>query len=95
MISERQLRNLPGNIETNPKKHVNVVSLKSGKELGIEEKQVEEKAVEKNKEKEKDDEPNWLVKEYKLKIPYLTKVKKGCMDKQFGKFLELFKQLQY
>ena len=80
-----------GNIETNPKEHVNVASLKSGKELGIEEKQVKEKVVEGNKEKEKDDEPNQPMKEYKPRIPYPAKVKKDHMDGQVGKFLELFK----
>ena len=59
---------------------MNVVSLRSGKELGIEEKQVEEKVVKKNKEKEKDDEPSQPIKEYKPKIPYPTKVKKDHMD---------------
>ena len=60
VIFERQLGNLLGNTKTNPKEHMNTVSLKSGKKLGIEEKQVKEKAIEKNKEKKKDDEPNQL-----------------------------------
>ena len=33
------------------------------------------------------------MKEYKLAIPYPVKLKKDHMDEQFGKFLELFKQL--
>ena len=82
---------MPGNTKTNPKEHVNAVTLRSGKELKVEEKQGEEKVVEKNKEKEKDDEPKQPMKEYKPKIPYLVKVKKDRMDEQFGKFCELFK----
>ena len=49
---------MAGNTETNPWEHVKVVSHRSAKELGVEEKQVEEKVAEINKEKEKDDEPN-------------------------------------
>ena len=47
----------------------------------------------KNKEKEIDDEPTKLMKEYKPKIPYHAKLKKDLMNEQFGMFLELFKQL--
>ena len=67
---------------------------KSGKELRIEEKQVKEKVVEEIKEKEKDNELNWPIKEYKPSIPYLVKVKKARMDERFSKFLELFKQFR-
>ena len=88
---ERQLKSFPGNTKTNPREHVDAMTLKSCKELGIEEKQGEEKATKKNKEKEKDNEPTQPVKEYKPKIPYPTKVKKDLMNEQFGKFLELFK----
>ena len=48
---------LPSNTQINPKEHVNAISLKSGKELEIEEKQGEEKVVKKNKEKKKNGEP--------------------------------------
>ena len=70
---------------------MNAVSLRSGKEFGIEEKQIGEKVVEKDKEEEKDHKPIWPVKEYKPKIPFPAKVIKDRMDDRFGKFLEPFK----
>ena len=54
---------------------MNTITLRSGKEMRIEEKKGEEKVGEKNKRNENDDEPTQSMKEYKPKIPYLTKVK--------------------
>ena len=71
---------MPGNTKTNPREHVNVVTLRSGKELEVEEKQGEENNAERNKRKKNDEELNRSVKEYKPKIPYPTKVKKDRMD---------------
>ena len=48
---------MPSNIETNPKEYAKAMSLKSGKKLIVKEKQGEEKAVEKNKEKKNDGKP--------------------------------------
>ena len=52
------------------------MSLRNGKELRAKEKQGEEKAVVKNKEKKKDDESIQLMREYKPTIIYLTKLKR-------------------
>ena len=47
---------------------------------------------ERGKEKpENSDKP--MPKEYKPPVPYPAKLKKDHIDAQFGKFLELFKQL--
>ena len=52
-----------------------------------------EKEANENQEKELDNKPTQPMKEYKPTIPYPTKLKKDHMDEQFGKFLELFKQV--
>ena len=59
--------------------------------MKVEEKQGEEKAAKKSKEKEKNGEPTQPMKEYKPKILYPTNLEKDFMNGQFGKFLELFK----
>ena len=62
--------------------------------LSKSEKKLAQEAVvsERGEEKpENSDKP--VSKEYKPSVPYPTKLKKDRIDAQFGKFLELFKQL--
>ena len=61
-----------------------VVTLRSGKQVQAKEMLDEEKVAEK-KENEKDYEPPQLVKEYKPTILYLAKLKKDHIDEQFWK----------
>ena len=67
------------------------MTLRSDKQLQEIERPKEKEAVKKKKEEDVKSEASQLVKEYKPTIPYPTKLKKDCMDEQFGKFLKLFK----
>ena len=94
MISKRPLGSLPSNIEPNPKEHVKAVTLRSGKVLAESEmKPAQEVDRNKGEEVKPENNDNPMPKEYKPPIAYPTKLKKDCMDVQFGKFLELYKQL--
>ena len=100
MLSDRTQGTLPSNTETNPREHVKAIALRSGKELeevqpkklaendeAIQEKQ-EEKKIESEKEREQP-----KREEIKHNIPYPGRLKQQQLDKQFGKFLNIFKQL--
>ena len=92
---------LPSNTEKNPREEVNAVTLRSGKELEEVEKEAR-KVVDKGKKvvedtPEKDDtessKPAPEVKPYKPKVPFPARLKQHALDKQFAKFLEVFKKL--
>ena len=53
-----------------------------------------EQPVERREEK-KIEKAMSLLKEYQPRIPYPARLKKDQMDAQFGKFLNIFKQLTY
>ena len=87
--------------EKNPREEVNAVTLRSGKELEEGEKE-QRKVVDKGKQvveenpKEDDTEsskPAPEVKAYKPKVPFPARLKQHALDKQFAKFLEVFKKL--
>ena len=99
-LSRRPQGGLPSNTEKNPREEVNAVILRNGKEL--EEVEKEPRKVEKGKKvveetpKEDDIEsskPAPEVKAYKPKVPFPTRFKQHALDKQFAKFLEVFKKL--
>ena len=99
-LSKKPQGGLPSNTEKNPREEVNAVTLRSGKEL--EEVEKEPRKVEKGKKvieetpKEDDTEsskPAPQVKAYKPKVPFLARLKQHALDKQFAKFLEVFKKL--
>ena len=108
ILSERNPGSLLENTETNLKEHVNAVVLRSGKELPpvvqedkkpkLEEPS-EEYHVSKGKEKQVENatdakcQPPHEVPEYKPTIPYPARLKKDKADEQYGRFLEIFKQL--
>ena len=98
LLSERSQGALPINIEKNPKEKVKVVTLRNGREL----EEVEKKKVDKGKEKaEKSQEVEVSQsskvaneeKKYKTRVPYPSRLKQQQLDKQFAKFLEVFKSL--
>ncbi|KAK5842351.1 hypothetical protein PVK06_004692 [Gossypium arboreum] len=92
LISERPLGSLPSN--TKSEENVKVVILRSGKVLVESKKKLTQEAVVSGRGEEKPENIDKLVlKEYKPPVPYLEKLKKDHIDAQFGKFLELFKQL--
>ena len=94
LVSERQQGSLPSNTEKNPKEQIKAVTLRSGKELRVEtEPHGKEENGKQSENKEKGDGNPKPVQGFQPTIPYPAKLKKDKMDEQFGKFLELFKQL--
>ncbi|XP_076954248.1 uncharacterized protein LOC143628579 [Bidens hawaiensis] len=101
LLSERQLGGLPRNTVTNPNAQANAITLRSGKttqyvvspsqsvddETEIPDK-VHDRQVPTSTAQVR--EP---VKPYVPPIPYPNRLKKEKMEAQYGKFLELFKQL--
>ena len=115
LLTERQLGSLPSNSEVNPRRegneHVKAVTLRSGKELAIQEQPpvTEEVETEKviqldqndNTEREQPQEKQSVGDKTETKdcpqpiapIPYPQRLKKHKLDKQFTKFMEVFKKL--
>ena len=115
LLTERQLGSLPSNSEVNPRRegneHVKAVTLRSGKELAIQEQPpvTEEVETEKviqpgqngNTEREHPQEKQSVGDTIEAKdcpqpitlIPYPQRLKKHKLDKQFTKFMEVFKKL--
>ena len=115
LLTERQSGSLPSNSEVNPRKegneHVKAVTLRSGKELAIQEQPlvIEEVEIEKviqpgqndNTEREQSQEKQSVGDKTEAKdcpqpiapIPYPQRLKKHKLDKQFTKFMEVFKKL--
>ncbi|KAL0291435.1 UNVERIFIED_CONTAM: Retrovirus-related Pol polyprotein from transposon opus [Sesamum radiatum] len=97
MVSGRREGQLPSDTEKNPKEQVNAVTLKNGKTLGEEppRKQMEETPDQEKEELKEETKGSPL----KLNVdtippyPYPKRVLKANLDKQFGKFLEIFKKI--
>src|SRR5438270_8270676 len=109
LLSQRQPGKLPSDTEKNPREHVNAVILRSGTtyegpkvNLKVDEKEIEENKdtyeevddeVERAKEKERVDQ---RVKEYAAKydrLPFPNRLKNQAEDKQYSKFLKIFRSL--
>ena len=115
LLTERQSGSLPSNSEVNPRRegneHVKAITLRSGKELAIQEQPpvTEEVEIEKviqpdqndNTEREQPYDKQSVGDKTKAKdcpqpiaqIPYPQRLKKHKLDKQFTKFIEVFKKL--
>ena len=101
MLSKRTPGSLPSNMETNPEEHVKATTLRSGKELQVQEtvhekkkereSEVEEQSVRKEESQEKISPA--LPKEYQPHLLYPSRLRKDRDDEQYKKFLKLFKQL--
>ncbi|KAI3797202.1 hypothetical protein L1987_32457 [Smallanthus sonchifolius] len=100
LLSERQQGSLPSNTISNPNAHVKAVTLRSGRtteetpalapqqdteESSIRIREITTPAAEKQRK-----EP---VRTYIPPIPYPGRLKKEKLEKEYGKFLGLFKQL--
>ncbi|XP_031398546.1 uncharacterized protein LOC116209130 [Punica granatum] len=97
-LSNRPSGSLPSNTEENPK-GVNAIMLRSGKELEIVNRkaQTQEESPEKDKGKQKVEEPRQKslgVKPYVPPVPFPGRLKQQQLDAQFAKFLDVFKKLQ-
>ena len=89
---------LPSNTEVNPKEQCHAISLRSGKKLIEREvpelsrsQKIEEPAVEKEAEKVATEQ--LPVTPLLPNVPFPQRLKQGKLDKQFAKFLDLFKKL--
>ncbi|XP_031394316.1 uncharacterized protein LOC116205794 [Punica granatum] len=97
-LSNRPSGSLPSNTEENPK-GVNAIMLRSGKELETVNRkaQTQEESPEKDKGKQKVEEPRQKslgVKLYVPPVPFPRRLKQQQLDAQFAKFLDVFKKLQ-
>ncbi|KAH9686774.1 hypothetical protein KPL70_014506 [Citrus sinensis] len=103
LLSSKRQGSLPSNTETNPKEQVNAIILRSGKQLEDlpkEAKKVDEKQVEDTTKVSKaisskipQPKPAAPVKAYVPPIPFPQRLRKNNIDKQFLKFLDVFKKL--
>ncbi|GLU07084.1 hypothetical protein SLE2022_240580 [Rubroshorea leprosula] len=90
VVSGRAQGALPSSTEKNPKEQVKAVTLRSGKQIGDEESSDNEGEKEKAPTEEKKSEE---VKPYVPPIPFPHRLKQQKLDKQFAKFLDIFKKL--
>ncbi|XP_076954772.1 uncharacterized protein LOC143629365 [Bidens hawaiensis] len=103
LFSERQPGGLPSNTVNNPNAAVNAVTLRSGRTTMVTEPTSEPVVTEKETEIPEEVQerlvpastarPKEQVRTYIPPIPYPTRLKKERLEAQYGKFLELFKQL--
>ncbi|GKV04420.1 hypothetical protein SLEP1_g16575 [Rubroshorea leprosula] len=98
MVFGRVQGGLPSNSEKNPREQLKAITLRSGKELKeVGQSNGKEEGVEAGESKQ-EEEPKRLfhdpnVKPYKPKIPFPQRFLQANLDKQFSKFLEVFKKL--
>ncbi|XP_035837803.1 uncharacterized protein LOC118485606 [Helianthus annuus] len=103
MMSERPPGGLPGNTEPNPRGHVNAIMTRSGKTTGptiSDPPPITDKVPTDTPDEVQErfrpastaqvQEP---VKDYTPPVPYPGRLKKQKNEEQYGKFLEMFKQL--
>ena len=100
MLTERQQGNLPSTTEVNPKEQCKAINLRSEKELesSSEGNKLEEEDEEKQRTRPpsmEDPSPRQPIPPHDPapRIPFPQRLKKNKLDKQFSKFLEVFKKL--
>ena len=104
-LAERLPGSLPSDTEVNPREHLKVITLRSGKELEERQRAQTEKAIDPQKHSISQDA---IVEEvtpppppsheektlaYKPRVPYPTRLNKDKDEAQFKKFANIFKQL--
>ncbi|XP_073057404.1 uncharacterized protein [Primulina eburnea] len=103
-LKDQNRGQFPSNTEVNPREHCKAVTLRSGKEIGVQEPAEEsvEVTVEEDEGKsesvgeEKVEELEKVLKPQplpKVNLPYPQRFKKKGLDDQFAKFLEIFKKI--
>src|SRR3954462_10673608 len=99
ILSNRTQGTFPSDTEKNPKEQVNAVTLRSGKQLQEPQPKVAEKRSEESHAEEiiKEKEPNEPKKieqnKYEDRLPYPNRLKRGYDEKQYSKFLDMFRTL--
>src|SRR5436190_4430344 len=99
MLSQRQPGHFPSDTERNPKEQVNMISLRSGRKLEerspeVVMKEKEDEEVPENNEYV-NEEPSMITKpDFKeTQVPFPNRLKKQTEDKQYSKFLNMFRSL--
>src|SRR5256886_11866894 len=99
ILSNRTQGPFPSDTEKNPKEQVNAVTLRSEKQLQEPQPKVAEKRSEENHAEEeiKEKEPNEPKKieqnKYEDRLPYPNRLKRVHDEKQYSKFLDIFRSL--
>ncbi|KAL0451699.1 UNVERIFIED_CONTAM: hypothetical protein Slati_1148000 [Sesamum latifolium] len=98
IVSGRKEGQLPSDTEKNPREQANAIILKNGKTIGDElPKEQMEEAQNQNGEEIHDEitgsPPKLNLNAIPPYIPYPKRILKANLDKQFGKFLEIFKKI--
>ncbi|GKV24796.1 hypothetical protein SLEP1_g34363 [Rubroshorea leprosula] len=97
VVSGRAQGVLPSSTKKNPKEQVKAVTLRSEKQIGDEEssdnKGEKVKAPTEEKKSEVPSKESEEVKSYVPPIPFPHRLKQQKLDKQFAKFLDIFKKL--
>ena len=99
ILSNRTQGTFPSDTEKNPKEQVNAVTLRSGKQLQEPQPKVAEKRSEESHAEEviKEKEPNEPKKieqnKYEDRLPYPNRLKRVHDEKQYSKFLDMFRSL--
>src|SRR4051812_13075589 len=99
MLSQRQPGQFPSDTERNPKEQVNMISLRSGRQLEerspkVVMKEKEDEEVPENNE-DSIEEPSMIMKrDFKeTQVPFPSRLRKQTEDKQYSKFLNMFRSL--
>src|SRR3954468_19087124 len=99
ILSNRTQGTFPSDTEKNPKEQVNAVTLRSGKQLQEPQPKPTEKRSEESHVEEiiKEKEPNEPKKieqnKYEDRLPYPNRLKRVHDEKQYSKFLDMFRSL--
>src|SRR4051812_15727306 len=99
ILSNRTQGTFPSDTEKNPKEQVNAVTLRSGRQLQEPQPKVAEKRSEESHAEEviKEKEPNEPKKieqnKYEDRLPYPNRLKRVHDEKQYSKFLDMFRSL--
>src|SRR5436190_11685404 len=99
MLSQRQPGHFPSDTERNPKEQVNMISLRSGRQLEerspeVVMKEKEDEEVPENNE-DSIEKPSMIAKhDFKeTQVPFSSRLRKQTEDKQYSKFLNMFRSL--
>ncbi|XP_010242052.1 PREDICTED: uncharacterized protein LOC104586489 [Nelumbo nucifera] len=97
MISAIIPGTLPSNTKVNPREQVQAITLRSGKELPKVEKKARagnkaDATIETKNKKEEQSEPQ-QERHQQPQVPFPNRLKQHKLEKEFGKFLEVFKSL--
>ncbi|KAL5542831.1 hypothetical protein UlMin_010541 [Ulmus minor] len=97
LLTERAQGALPSNIERNPREEAKAITLRSGKELE-KSKEASKQVIEEDTLVSKDQDATTTIEQPLPKpssnvIPFPQRLRKQNLDKQFSKFIDIFKSL--